>query len=324
MAQALEKAAQVCCDTFDQVVTMFQDANDGKPIAIDDAETTVDQLLASLDEDPAALLSLVRLKSHNDYACMHSVAVCALMASLAQSLNLSPADRRRAALAGLLHDIGKAFIPARILKKPGRLSSDEYAEVRSHPERGFASLQTTEGIEADVQDVALHHHERPDGKGYPHGLAGDELGLLARMGAICDVYDAVTSNRPYKDAWDPAEALTQMHTWSAEGQFDAAVMRAFQTCLGRYPIGSLVRLTSGQLAVVNARPSSEQGSVTVFYCTQSNALISPKVVHLGLGGATIQGQESNAVWRFADLDSLWAGEFCRGSLASRKSIASFA
>jgi HD-GYP domain-containing protein (c-di-GMP phosphodiesterase class II) len=95
-----------------------------------------------------------------------------------------------------------------------------------------------------ARDVRLHHHERPDGRGYPHGLQGDALTLHARMGAVCDVYDAITSNRPYKSGWDPGESIARMATW--KGQFDGPVFAAFVRSVGIYPIGSLVRLASGR------------------------------------------------------------------------------
>ena len=154
MAQQLASAAQVCQATLANTVAIFDGAAKGNPVPISVAEETVDQLLACLDADAEVLLGLIRLKAHGDYACMHSVAVCALMASLARQMGFGPMQRREAALAGLLHDIGKAFIPAPILAKPGRLSDDEFTVVRGHPQRGFHALEAAGGIAETVMDVA--------------------------------------------------------------------------------------------------------------------------------------------------------------------------
>lgn len=137
-------------------------------------------------------------------------------------------------MAGLLHDIGKMAMPLDVLNKPGKLSDDEYAIMRSHPERGHAMLLAAQTAVSDaVLDVCLHHHEKVDGTGYPHRLAGEEISLLARMGAICDVYDAITSNRPYKTAWDASGSLARMAQW--QGHFDTQLLHAFVRTVGIYP-----------------------------------------------------------------------------------------
>ena len=104
------------------------------------------------------------------------------------------------------------------------------------------------GVSPIVRDICLHHHERMDGTGYPFGLTGDRLSVFARMAAICDVYDAITSKRPYKRGWSPAEALRDMGSWT--GHFDERLFRRFVTAIGIYPLGALVRLRSNRLALV--------------------------------------------------------------------------
>ena len=164
---------------------------------------------------------------------MHSVAVCALMVALARQLGHDDAACRDAGLAGLLHDLGKAAMPLDILNKPDKLSPAEFAIIRSHPVRGHEMLLESKGAPQAALDVCLHHHERVDGEGYPHRLSGERLSQLARMGAVCDVYDAITSNRPYKAGWDPSVSIARMASW--KGQFDEAVFGAFVRSLGIYP-----------------------------------------------------------------------------------------
>ena len=207
----------------------------------------VEQISASLARNGSALLGLARLKTKDEYTYMHSVAVCALMVALARQLGL-PRTVQEAGMAGLLHDIGKMAMPLDVLNKPGKLTEDEYAIMRSHPERGHAMLLAALTSVSDAAlDVCLHHHEKVDGTGYPHRLAGERISLLARMGAICDVYDAITSNRPYKAAWTP-RSLARMAQW--QGHFDTRLLHAFVRAVGIYPLGSLVRLQSGRLGVV--------------------------------------------------------------------------
>ncbi|MCH2488238.1 MAG: HD-GYP domain-containing protein, partial [Erythrobacter sp.] len=170
----------------------------------------------------------------------------------------SEADMREYGMAGLLHDIGKMGVDDTILNKPGTLSEDEFERVRRHPEFGHAMLLKTANVPDMALDVCLHHHERIDGKGYPHKLAGDDLSEAARLGAICDVYDALTSDRAYKSAWTPIETVAAMWRW--DGQFDRDLLFAFMQAMGIFPPGVIVELRSARLAVVldndkrNSRP----------------------------------------------------------------------
>jgi HD-GYP domain-containing protein (c-di-GMP phosphodiesterase class II) len=137
-------------------------------------------------------------------------------------------------MAGLMHDLGKALMPMDVLNKPGKLTDAEFAIIKSHPVEGHRLLLTGQDVDPLVLDVCLHHHEKTDGSGYPKGLKGDEISLFAKMGAVCDVYDAITSNRPYKSGWDPAESLRKMAEW-ANGHFDGKVFQAFVKESGYLP-----------------------------------------------------------------------------------------
>ncbi|MBS0447558.1 MAG: HD-GYP domain-containing protein, partial [Proteobacteria bacterium] len=200
--------------------------------------------------------------------------------------------------------------------KPGKLTDAEYAVMKGHPERGHDLLRDGKGVTTIALDVCLHHHERPDGKGYPHGLSGDALTLAARMGAVCDVYDAITSNRPYKAGWDPAESVARMAEWSKSGQFDPAMLAAFVKSLGIYPTGSLVRMESGRLGVVveQTEGSLVKPKVKVFFSTKSQMPIKVEVIDTSAPHCSdrIVGRESNSQWKFTHLDQLWTGLDARG------------
>ena len=235
----IRRAAKICAKGKEAVVSMFQEARMGKAIEAEAAAPLVEEISNSVMRNPGALISLARLKVADDYTYMHSVAVCALMIALSRQLGLDEQQTRDAGMAGLLHDLGKAMIPIEILNKPGKLTDEEFALVKTHPEEGYKLLLEGKGISEMTKDVCLHHHEKIDGSGYPKGLNGETMSLYAKMGAVCDVYDAVTSNRPYKAGWDPAESIKRMAEW--KGHFDPTVFQAFVKSLGIYPVGSLVR-----------------------------------------------------------------------------------
>ncbi len=304
------RANDICQASRKAVISMFQEARMGNAINAQGAQKMVDEISESVARNTSALISLARLKTADDYTYMHSVAVCAMMIALSRQLGLSETLTRSAGLAGLLHDLGKAVMPPGILNKPGKLTDEEFAIMRAHPVEGHKMLKMVGDMDPMAMDVCLHHHEKVDGSGYPKGLKDKEITLFAKMGAVCDVYDAITSNRPYKAGWDPAESLRKMAEW-CEGHFDRAVFQAFVKSLGIYPIGSLVRLASGKIAVVieQTNKSLITPRVKAFYSVKSELRITPEIVDLSSANANdkIVGREDPSQWNFPDLNELWSG-----------------
>jgi len=309
--EEVRRAAALCNQARAAVISLFAEARMGRVVYSEQCAELVHEIATSVGRNPSALISLARLKTHDDYSYMHSVAVAALMAALAKQLNLDDAQTRMAAKAGLMHDMGKAVMPLHILNKPGKLTDEEFDLIRTHPRQGHALLVAGGSDHDEVLDVCLHHHEKMDGSGYPDKLPGDQISLFARMGAVCDVYDAITSNRPYKQGWDPAESIARMAGW-AKGHFDPVIFKAFVTSLGIYPVGSLVRLKSGLLAVVTQQNEQALTSpeVKVFFSTKQGLHVPPRLLDLSNANCTdrIVGRESNDTWQFTHLDALWAGE----------------
>lgn len=306
----LQRAAKICHQSKQAVMSMFQEARMGNTVDAGGAKQMVEEITDSVTRNPGALISLARLKTADDYTYMHSVAVCAMMVALAKQLGMDEEQARLAGLAGLMHDLGKAAMPMDVLNKPGKLTDAEFSIIKTHPQEGYRLLKTGKDVDPVVLDVCLHHHEKTDGSGYPEGLKADQISLFAKMGAVCDVYDAITSNRPYKLGWDPAESLRKMAEW-ANGHFDGKVFQAFVKSLGIYPIGSLVRLSSGRLGVVveQTAKSLTTPCVKVFFSTKSNMRIVPELVDLSKPSVNdkIASREDPAKWRFADLNELWSG-----------------
>ncbi len=308
MAEEVRRAAKICATAKQAVVSMFQEARMGKAIDHAAAGALVEEIADSVMRNPGALISLARLKTADDYTYMHSVAVCALMVALARQLGVDEKTTRAAGMAGLLHDLGKAVMPLEVLNKPGKLTDEEFRIVKSHPVEGHRMLVEGGAVGEPALDVCLHHHEKVDGSGYPQGLKDAEISLFAKMGAVCDVYDAITSNRPYKAGWDPAESIRKMAEWSA-GHFDTRVFHAFVKSVGIYPIGSLVRLESGRLGIVidQTERSLLNPKVRVFFSTESNTRIAPETVDLSRPGSNdkILGREDPGKWNFPNLDRMW-------------------
>ncbi len=278
------QAAALVAGAFDTVRNTFDDVRLGRAVAQEKVAALVDDIAAQLDRNASALLRVLQLKSKHQYTYLHSVAVCTLMVHLARHLAMDDESVRALGLAGLLHDVGKVAIPDTVLDKPGRLSPEEFALVRTHPERGVALLRGDKTMPAMAVEVCLHHHERWDGTGYPHGLKGEAISLPARMGAICDVYDALTSHRSYKSAWLPARALGAM--WSWEGHFDRALLFEFMRSINLYPPGLLVRLASDRLALVlDNGGRATRTRLLVFYCFAERTALEPSTLVLTGGPA---------------------------------------
>lgn len=303
------KAAKHAINASKKAVTsMFNDVRMGKAIDAKAALPFVEDIAASVSRNEGSLISLVRLKTKDDYTYMHSIAVCALMIALAKQLNLSEAETKQAGLAGLMHDIGKACVPNEVLNKLGALTDGEFDLVKLHPERGHALLLQGGVEDAVVLDVCLHHHEKMDGSGYPSKLKGEDISLLAKMGAVCDVYDAVTSNRPYKVGWEPGVSLQRMAKWT--GHFDQEVFKAFVRSVGIYPIGSIVLLKSKRLGVVIDQSQKQllKPIVKVFFSTKSKSRIPIEVIDLSKSSVNdeILGHETAESWGIQNVDELWS------------------
>ncbi len=305
----LSRAHEIVAQSRAAMKSMFNDVRMGKAVDTQHCLPLVQDITSSVARNPGAIISLARLKTSDDYTYMHSVAVCALMVALSRQLDLNEADTREAGLAGLVHDLGKALMPLEVLNKPGALTPAEFAIMKGHPEAGHSMLLEARGVGPVSLDVCLHHHEKVNGRGYPHGLAGEQISLFARMGAVCDVYDAITSNRPYKAGWDPAESLQKMAVWARDGHFDQAVFQAFVKGLGIYPTGSLVKLKSERLAVVvDQGPGSLlKPLVRVFHCTRTHSALAPQLLDLAdpAQDDAIVSRERPGDWNLGPTDQLW-------------------
>lgn len=298
----LRKATNTIKRSKVAVMGLFEDARLGKAVQTDSMGPIVEEISQSVSRDPAIILNIAKLKTKDEYTYLHSVAVCALMINLARTMGLDEALTQEIGMAGLLHDVGKMAIPETILKKPARLDEDEMETVRNHPQRGHDILSASSGVSETALDVCLHHHEKMDGTGYPKRLPGKSLSLFARMSSVCDVYDAVTSQRPYNTPWSASHALQLMQGW--EGHFDPEIVDAFIESLGILPVGTLIRVNDDRLAIVTGESPSDftLPRARIFYSPDrghDEPLLDIEVSR-NRGGWSVAGIEDPSDWGFPD------------------------
>lgn len=264
LAQERVQAQRIHAQALQVISGLMQDARLGLPIQIDETRAVISELVGSIFRNQNALLALGRIRHADRYTFEHSVNVAVLMVAFARELGLAPELIETIGMGALLHDIGKTKTPDAILNKPGRLTDEEFAIMRSHVVHSREILARIPEFPPIALAVAAEHHERVDGTGYPEGKSGEAISLYGRMAAIVDVYDAITSDRVYHRGIEPHQALRKLLEWSRY-HLDPELVRHFIRCVGIYPVGSLVRLESQRLAVVleNRRANVQEPLVRV-------------------------------------------------------------
>jgi putative nucleotidyltransferase with HDIG domain len=281
---------------------VMQDVRLGKAVELERVNPMVQDITESVLRNGGALMTLLRIKSRDDYTFLHSVSVSTLLIAFCRTLGMDLDTIREAGVGGLLHDTGKAFVSDAILNKPSRLSEEEFAIMKHHSDDGWNVLQKTPGIGPIPLHITRHHHERVDGSGYPDSLNGDQISQLAKMGAIVDVYDAITADRVYHKGMSATDALRKLYEWS-KTHLEPSLVQAFMRCVGIYPVGALVRLESGKLGIVVEQNETDllTPKIKAIFSTKSNGYIKPYMVDLsrsmGHGGADrIVGHEDPHAW----------------------------
>jgi putative nucleotidyltransferase with HDIG domain len=224
-AEHLTLARQAIKETRPCVRDVLAAAHGNGIFQFDAASRAVDRIMSEALTNASAMIAVAKLKEKDEGTFLHSLAVSALMITFGRTLGLDEEAVRLLGMGGLVHDLGKMLLPIELLRKPGRLTPDEVAMMRTHPVRGYELVKKIEGMPTTVLDICLYHHEKFDGSGYPFKLAGSELPQAARIATICDVYDALTTVRPYKHAWSQAEAVDTMVR--SQGHFDPQLMKIF-------------------------------------------------------------------------------------------------
>ncbi|NMB95512.1 MAG: HD-GYP domain-containing protein [Clostridiaceae bacterium] len=216
---------------------------------IEDLKTCVDEIINSVLSNKELLINVIDLKGYDDYTYSHSVNVAVLSIATGIKLNHSKNVLYRLGMAAFMHDIGKIFVPKEIINKCGKLTNDEFALVKRHPLKGYELLKRGGNFPHYSCIGILHHHEKYNGTGYPIGLSGEDISLLGRIITISDVYDALTSDRPYREALFPSESVEYIMGGSGT-LFDPDITSAFVRIIAPYPVGTCVNLSSKKSGIV--------------------------------------------------------------------------
>jgi putative nucleotidyltransferase with HDIG domain len=230
----------------------MQDVRMGRAINMEAVNQVVSDMIDSVLRNADALTSLSRLKRFDEYTFFHSVNTALLALSLGRALGLEGAQLHELGVGTLLHDIGKTKIPLDVLNKPGRFDAHEFELMKQHVMRGAEVLSDMTGLADPYLKPALEHHERVDGSGYPHRRRKSDLSQYGLIAAVVDIYDAITSDRCYHTAKPAHEALQFLYLISQKGHLDHAIVQRFIQVVGVYPVGSVVELNTGELAVVRS------------------------------------------------------------------------
>lgn len=225
----IQAARKSVASTVPHIRNLMGEARMNGVFAVDCANDAVEQIMAGAVENAGALIGLLRLKKADEATFLHSLAVSALMIAFGRRLGMAEGEVKLLGLGGLVHDLGKMKVPKALLVKTGKLTAAETEAMREHPRKGHALLSVIPDLPEEVLAICLHHHERYDGTGYPDGLAGETIPYVARVAAICDVYEAMTTIRPYKKAWSQADTIDMM--LKSHGHFDVDLLNAFVTGL---------------------------------------------------------------------------------------------
>lgn len=287
LADELPIAKRLYTEALDHVKGFVDDVRRGTDIDVRAAEPLVHNFIESVFRNESAAVTLFKLRGFDEYTYTHSINVSLLAVLLGKHLGLDRPTLLQLGLAGMYHDVGKARIPEAILNKPGKLTDAEFNVMKSHPLEGYRLLADKKDLNPEIARAVVEHHERHDGSGYPRGLRGEDIGLFSRVIGIVDVYDALTSRRVYKEPMAPSKALGLMYQWR-DRDFPPQAIENFIRCVGVFPLGSFVRLSSGEYGIVaSANPlAATRPEVKVVFDSKFRPLI-PRVVDLeALSGTT--------------------------------------
>jgi HD-GYP domain-containing protein (c-di-GMP phosphodiesterase class II) len=248
-----DTARATYASALDILRNVTRDAGNGLSPEIEPVNKIVSELIETIFLEQTAMLGLVSVKGKDEYTFTHALHICILCLEMGQALKLTRAELLELGVCALLHDIGKIFIPLQVLRKASALNQEEFEIVKQHPLHGALLLCRQENAPPAAPLVAFEHHLHYDLSGYPVIAHNHTLNFYTHLVGPADVYDALTTDRPYRAALTPQHALEVMY--SQAKQFEPRLLECFGKMLGKYPPGSLVRLNDGRLAVVS-RPNA--------------------------------------------------------------------
>ncbi len=228
---------------------IFNEIKEGKKLESDRITSEMNNFVKEIALERDILTQMRLLRKTDDYTFNHSLGVSILAITLGKWLNYSQDEIEDLSIAGLFHDIGKLKISDKIVKKPGKLTEEEYLEMKKHPLYSYEMLLETKRFNEDILLGILNHHEKIDGTGYPNGIKGDKIHEYAKIIAICDIYHAITSNRVYRDKDSPLRAADYLRQESFKS-LDPHITQVFLKNISTFYVGNKVLLSDGSTGII--------------------------------------------------------------------------
>lgn len=261
---------------------VFSDAQQGRELNLAPVIEITNQTIDTVFKNADALACVINIRKKDEYLLEHSVSVAVLMTIFARFLKIDKQIVQQLSVGAFLHDVGKINVPESILNKPGKLTDEEFTVMKSHVNHSINIIESTPGISELSIEVAALHHEKLDGTGYPFNIPGDKISTYGRMIAICDIFDALTANRCYKEGYSHLKAFSILRSLAKNNHLDKRLVDLFIKCMGVYPVGSLVELGSNKLAIVESRNDGDPTNPKVrsFYNAQDGRYVMTEDIDL--------------------------------------------
>jgi HD-GYP domain-containing protein (c-di-GMP phosphodiesterase class II) len=261
---------------------VFADAQQGRELNLTPVIEITNKTIDTVFKNADALACVINIRKKDEYLLEHSVSVSVLMTIFARFLKIDKQIVQLLSVGAFLHDVGKINVPDSILNKPGKLTDTEFTIMKSHVNHSIKIIEATPGISELSLEVAALHHEKLDGTGYPFKIPKEKITTYGRMIAICDIFDALTANRCYKDGYSHLKAFSILRSLAKKNHLDQRLVDLFIKCMGVYPIGSLVELGSNKLAIVESRNDSDPTNPKVrsFYNSEHGRYVMAEDIDL--------------------------------------------
>jgi HD-GYP domain-containing protein (c-di-GMP phosphodiesterase class II) len=261
---------------------VFSDAQQGRELNLAPVIEITNQTIDTVFKNADALACVINIRKKDEYLLEHSVSVAVLMTIFARFLKIDKEIVQQLSVGAFLHDVGKINVPDNILNKPGKLTDDEFTVMKGHVNHSIKIIEATPGISALSIEVAALHHEKLDGTGYPFQKSHEKITSYGRMIAICDIFDALTANRCYKEGYSHLKAFSILRSLATKQHLDKRLVDMFIKCMGVYPVGSLVELSSNKLAIVESRNDGDPTNPKVrsFYNAQDGRYVMTEDIDL--------------------------------------------
>ena len=265
--QQITQARAVFDESKDIQKKLFYAAKNGHALDLKSVCKITDESIDMIFDNPDALACVLNIRHKDEYLLEHSIAVSVLLTMFAFHMKFEREIVSQLAIGAFLHDVGKIMIPDEILNKPGKLTVNEFETMKTHTTHSINMIKKTPGVSALSLEVAALHHEKLNGEGYPRKLKSKDISIYGRMISICDIFDALTSSRCYKEGYSQVKAFSILRELGKENQVDTSLVDSFIQCMGVYPIGALVQLDSNRIAIVESHNLQDpvRPNVKAFY-----------------------------------------------------------